>query len=418
MEIIDMITKRKLKKMMSVLFISGCFFIGNTKCKGADLEYISQETANYAVQERGYDLPVDEVVKEEAIEDCKNVMNQMKAIYQKADKGTSSNVVVSETVMEEMQEVLKEKNVPVITSAPYSNMANYSKMEEFLFRAEQDLPGDIVLYRINRDGGIERLKFNYDGTDMYLLAVKAVWGMNDNPSIVYVSYTRIEEWKYTEKGWFGYTLCVPKYPEVSEAVDGSSMIRIKPLSDECREVSKRCVYLLGYQGNNLLCSDWDRSDMEGLDYNGLYEYLYAMKYKKKFNGKKYPSGIPKDQFEQLIMEYLPVSREDIEKYASYNEKKKTYDWMRLGCFNYAPNFFGTSIPEVTKIKHNSNGTVTLTVDAVCEMVLCNEAVITHELTVKFNKDGSFRYLGNKILNGGIKKIPEYQYRILKEKSKR
>ena len=47
--------------------------------------------------------------------------------------------------MEEMQEVLKEKNVPVITSAPYSNMANYSKMEEFLFRAEQDLTGDIVL---------------------------------------------------------------------------------------------------------------------------------------------------------------------------------------------------------------------------------------------------------------------------------
>ena len=104
-----MSTKRKLKKMVSVLFILGCFFIGNTKCKGADLEYISQETANYAVQERGYDLPVDEVVKEEAIEDCKNVMNQMKAIYQKADKGTSSNIVVSETVMEEMQEVLKEK---------------------------------------------------------------------------------------------------------------------------------------------------------------------------------------------------------------------------------------------------------------------------------------------------------------------
>ena len=32
------------------------------------------------------------------------------------------------------------------------NMVNYSKMEEFLFKAEQDLPGDIVLYRINRDG--------------------------------------------------------------------------------------------------------------------------------------------------------------------------------------------------------------------------------------------------------------------------
>ena len=151
---------------------------------------------------------------------------------------------------------------------------------------------------------------------MYLLAVKAVWGMNDNPSIVYVSYTRIEEWKYTEKGWFGYTLCVPKYPEVSEAVDGSSMIRIKPLSDECREVSKKCVYLLGYQGNNLLCSDWDRSDMEGLDYNGLYEYLYRMKYGERYEFSGNSSGIPAEEFENLIMEFLPITAEQIKKWAA------------------------------------------------------------------------------------------------------
>ena len=138
-----------------------------------------------------------------------------------------------------------------------------------------------------------------------------------------------------------------------------------------------------------------------------------MKYKKKFNGKKYPNGIPKEQFEQLIIEYMPVSAEEIQKYAAYNKKKKAYDWMRLGCFNYAPNFFGTSIPEVTNVKHNLDGTITLTVDAVCEMVLCNEAVITHELTVKFAKDGSFKYLGNKILNNGIEEIPAYQYRICK-----
>ena len=42
----------------------------------------------------------------------------------------------------------------------------------------------------------------------------------------------------------------------------------------------------------------------------------------------------------------------------------------------------------------SDGTVTLTVDAVCDMVICDDAVITHELTVKFADDGSFQYLGN------------------------
>ena len=65
-------------------------------------------------KERGYDLPVDEVVKEEAIEDCKNVMNQMKAIYQKADKGTSSNVVVSETVMGKNAGSIKGKKMSLL----------------------------------------------------------------------------------------------------------------------------------------------------------------------------------------------------------------------------------------------------------------------------------------------------------------
>ena len=51
------------------------------------------------------------------------------------------------------------------------------KWKNFFSRAEQDLTGDIVLYRINRDGGIERLKFNYDGTDMYLLDCERLFGV-------------------------------------------------------------------------------------------------------------------------------------------------------------------------------------------------------------------------------------------------
>ena len=60
---------------------------------------------------------------------------------------------------------------------------------------------------------------------------------------------------------------------------------------------------------------------------------------------------------------------------------------------------------------NEDGTITLTVEAVCDMVICDDAVITHELTVRFAEDGSFQYLGNEILNDGIMHIPDYQYRI-------
>ena len=54
---------------------------------------------------------------------------------------------------------------------------------------------------------------------------------------------------------------------------------------------------------------------------------------------------------------------------------------------------------------------TLTVDALCDMVICNEAVITHELTVRFAEDGSFQYIGNLVLDNGIQEIPKYQYRV-------
>ena len=368
--------------------------------------------------EKGYDLPVSAQENEEATRDSMQIMSGLEHIYRNADKGDSLNVVLDNKSICKMIKKIKQQGYSVTVSEDYSNMENYKRFSSFLAKAQKKQKGSGVIYEVHSEGSIGREKFIYDGKDMFLLASNASWDDNGKPIITFVSYTRIKKWRYSRKGWFCYELCVPEYPEVTEMVDGSCLIRIKPMSDNKRKLSRKCVRGLAYQGNNILCSNWDQEHMQKIDYNGLYEYLYAMKYKKKFNGKKYPSGIPKDQFEQLIMEYLPVSREEIEKYASYNEKKKTYDWMRLGCFNYAPNFFGTSIPEVTKIKHNSNGTVTLTVDAVCEMVLCNEAVITHELTVKFNKDGSFRYLGNKILNGGIKKIPEYQYGILNEKSKR
>ena len=34
-----------------------------------------------------------------------------------------------------------------------------------------------------------------------------------------------------------------------------------------------------------------------------------------------------------------------------------------------------------------------------------------ELTIKEDADGSFKYMGNKILDDGINRKPDYQYRI-------
>lgn len=363
-------------------------------------------------KERGYDLLIDARQRKEAEDDCKKMMGLISELYKNAEKDCASNVVISDEIMYQMAEKLKSAGRPVMTATIYSNMENYMEMEDFINASTEGRSGSAVVYEIHSDGGIGRYQYSYDGKDMYVLSAKAAWDGDNKPVVTSVLYTRIKEWEFTDKGWFCYKLCVPEYPEVTEIVDGSRMVRVWPITEENRKMSEKCVLGLAYQGNNLLCSDWDADHMEHLDYNGMYEYLYAMKYQEKFPSEEYPDGAPKNEFERLIMEYLPVTAEEIQSYAAFNEEKQTYEWARLGCFNYAPSYFGTSFPEVTNIRENKDGTVTLTVDAVCSMILCDDAVITHELTVRFAEDGSFQYLGNKILDDGISNIPKYQYRII------
>ena len=377
-------------------------------------EDITEESTETDRIAKGYDLLVSDSERKEAEDDCKEKMELIAELYKNADKGYASNVIIADEIIDQMVEKLKSIGCSVTVTALYSDMENYKELEDFLNASIAGRSGSAVCYEIHSDGGVGRYKYIYDGKDMYILSAKAAWSDDDKPVITYISYTRIKEWKFTDKGWFCYELCVPEYPEVTEIVDGSCMVRVKPIIEENREMSEKCVLGLAYQGNNLLCSDWDIDRMESLDYNGLYEYLYAMKYQEQFPSENYPDGIPKDEFESLIMEYLPVTAEEIESYAVFDEEKQTYMWERLGCFNYAPTYFGTSFPEVTDIRENKDGTLTLTVDAVCSMILCDDAVITHELTVKFAEDGSFRYLGNKILDDGLSNIPEYQYRIVRK----
>ena len=360
---------------------------------------------------KGYDLPVDEQEVKEAEKDCIIMMELIFDIYEGADKGSASNVVLSDEIVFEMQKKLAETKCSINTLITYSNMENYENVDDFLAECMEGKSGSVVMYEIHSDGGIGRIKYIYDGTDMYVVSAKCGWDDNNKPGMSYISYTRIKEWKYTDKGWFCYEMCVPEPPEVSEIMDGSCLLRVKPMTEEQREMSEKCVRGLGYQGNNILCSNWDYNHMDELDYNGMYEYLYSMKYQKAFNSEDYPDGIPKEEFESLIMEYLPVTAEQIREYAVFDEENQTYYWARLGCFNYAPTFFGTSLPEVVNIKENEDGTIKLTVEAVCDMVICDDALITHELTVRFAEDGSFQYLGNEILNDGIKQIPDYQYRM-------
>lgn len=150
--------------------------------------------------------------------------------------------------------------------------------------------------------------------------------------------------------------------------------------------------------------------MQGLDYNGLYEYFYQMKYGEKLLQKR-GCGNSSRRVRKCNYDISSCYKEELKEWAVYDEQSNMFIWERLGCGNYSPTHFGLSLPEVTEVRHNEDGTIVLTIHAVCDSVVCNDAVITHELTMKIQDDGTIQYVGNRILDNGIDNIPRYQYRL-------
>lgn len=374
---------------IAILIVSGC------EKKSAEEKNPVSEIKKVDSYEKGYDLPIDEKEEKNAEADSSAAMEVIKDIYTSADKGEASNAVISQETACEMMDALKEIGCPVSVSGFQMNMSNHEEMEKFIKDCSNGKKASIVTYELHDDGTVGRRKFQFDGKNMYVLDTKTTWSGKNTPVIAETTYSRIKEWQYTEKGWFTFEYCVPEPPEVSEIVSACVMMRVKPLKDEYLEIMRKYLIPLGYQGNNILSSEWDTEHMDGLDYNMLFEYLYIMKYNDRPSEEQYQNGVPADEFECLIKSYLPVTTEQLRQYAVYDSVTGTYARRRLGTLNYEPNVVGTSVPEIVEMTENEDHTVTISIDAVCE-IAGKDRVMSHQLTVKFTEDGGILYLGNEM----------------------
>ena len=357
---------------------------------------------------RGYDLPVSSEEKDTAWKDCERFFQATALAFSEADKGAASNAVLSSDALRQIQRQAADGGFPVFTADPYSETEQPEAMETFLEHCKTGIAGEAVLYKLLYDGGVRRLFFSFDGDTLFLTEAELLRNRDGSSGSFSITRTRIKTWDYTEKGWFCYELCVPEPPEVSEIVNGCRMIRLLPRTDEQRTMTLRCVAALGYQENNLLCSDWDSAHTEALDFSGIFLRLYAVEHGEGFPASDYPAGIPASELESLLLRYLPVTAEQLHASSSYDPALEAYAYSRHGGYAYKASFFSTSLPEVTAVRNSGDGTMTLTIDAVCSLVVCNDALMTHELTVRLLPDGQVQYLGNRIVKDMDGGRPEYK----------
>lgn len=262
------------------------------------------------------------------------------------------------------------------------NMENYQKVEEFYSAYSSGNDVMVTVFNVYKDGNIGALTFIHRNGKIQTYYVSIDWREGGIPEINYFGINELEEIKLTEKGYFIYT-----YAET--IVHGSlrEYFRVKPLSDECREMTKKYIYGLSYVNYNMLVTNWDESNVEEILMPCMFEDIYRIYTGEEIKTEK--GQIEGETYERIMTTCFPVSAEQVRKHCGYNADTDSYEYEMIFPRQFPP--FG----EVVDYIWNEDGTITLYVDGVWADYNSDYA-FTNRIMVQPFDDGTFRYLSNSI----------------------
>ena len=270
----------------------------------------------------------------------------------------------------------------LICFADDTNMYNYQLFQSF-YRNYTDGGGRdyICVYRVNRDASVTEMTFVYDDSRIQMIFNTAKFENHDWKFIA-TGIRDLRDMKLTKKGYFIYT-----YSNVIAHGGLKEYFRVSPLTDECRELTRKYVYGLSYVNYNMLVIDWDESNASDILVPCMFDDIYRL-----YTGENLkPDGgwIDADKYESVMLSMFPVTVTELRDNCDYNLEKDSYRYHVILGKQYPP--FG----EVVDYSYNDDGTVSLIVDAVWADK-GSDIAFRNTLTVKPEEDGTFKYMSNHI----------------------
>ena len=263
-----------------------------------------------------------------------------------------------------------------------TNMQNPERMEKFYADYLNGQDSMVTIFEVQRDGLIGAVTFIYRKEKIQTYYIGVRWMEGGMPEIQGTSVSDVTEIKLTEKGYFIYA-----YEYVIAHASLRQYWRIKPLSEECRELGKRYLEGLDYQMYNLLVINWNSNNVTDVLMPGLFDDLYRIDTGNNFKAEK--NMVDAETFERIMTTYLPVSVEQLRHFYEYDATKNSYIYEQIYASPYPP--FG----EVVDYTENIDGTITLIVDGVWPDYN-SDLAFRNTLVVQPFEDGTFRYLSNSI----------------------
>lgn len=263
-----------------------------------------------------------------------------------------------------------------------TNMYNYQLFQSFYRNYTDGGERDyICVYRVNRDASVTEMTFVYDDSRIQMIFNTAKYENHDWKFIA-TGIRDLKDMKLTQKGYFIYT-----YSNIIAHGGLKEYFRVSPLTDECRELTRKYVYGLSYVNYNMLVIDWDESNASDILVPCMFDDIYRL-----YTGENLkPDGgwIDADKYESVMLSMFPVTVTELRDKCDYNPEKDSYRYHVILGKQYPP--FG----EVVDYSYNDDGTVSLIVDAVWADK-GSDIAFRNTLTVKPEEDGTFKYMSNHI----------------------
>ena len=298
---------------------------------------------------------------------------------------------------------LGENGYPAVDSRNQINMTEPEKVVEFCEKVDAQGEAEITILEVSYLGGF--VKYDLHTKDGNVDVVRSYYKYeNGNMKREVIGNYQAEYWNYTEEGylmfsgvWFSEEL----YVLTLSGAEEHTALRVQPLDETYRELSRKYLRPIGFEQNNMFIVDWSEDDFGALNFYDMYDILYP-----KVNGQYVPYiaddnlavsavyRIPKEEFESVIMKYFNIDSETLQSKTVYDSEDSTYEYKPRGFEEVEYPEYPYS--EVIGYTENSDGTITLTANVVFPYS-GNSKVYAHEVVVRPLEDGGVQYVSNRII---------------------
>ena len=368
--------------IMILLSVPGC---GDTHLE--DEQVVESEIA---VQDQQQNVKDNE---DEIIEICSQ-------LYKKASE--ENKIADLETVRIIVNQ-FGENGYPAVDSRNQINMTEPEKVVEFCEKVDAQEEAEITILEISYLGGF--VKYDLHTKDGNVDVVRSYYKYeNGNMKREVIGNYQAEYWNYTEEGYLmfsGVWFSVELYVLTLSGAEEHTALRVQPLDETYRELSRKYLNPISFERNNMFIVDWSEEDFGDLNFYDMYDILYP-----KVNGQYAPYvaddnlsvsavyRIPKEEFESVIMKYFNIDSETLQSKTVYYSEDSTYEYKPRGFEEVEYPEYPYS--EVVDFTENSDGTITLTANVVFPYA-GDSKVYAHEVVVRPLEDGGVQYESNQII---------------------